>query len=247
MMKRFYDLSESGFDFAYYNNNIQFRLLKTGSDETITTNFTASESALRILGQMWWPDRVFVQVAPIDQLFPDEEARSDSLDLPEPADDLGQLVQRHIWQWVNTQIPFENQASWGLFEIESDIYGWNRLVLPADADLDAPLQIASADGVGPQKYTMLPAESLNGMRSVWLRLEQVSSESHLRLCVKSLNHLEISCVLGLGLLNNQYDTREPNTNIQGAPLREWRTVNQKILAQMLAQLREIGWQEQVVF
>ncbi len=245
MMRRFYDLSESGFDFAYYNNNIQFRLLKAGTDETLATNSTACKSGLNIVGQMWWPDRVFIQIAPIDQMFPEEEAQTCSFDLPEPTGDLGQLLQGRISQWIAAQIPQENQVSWGLFEVESDIYGWNRLVLPANTDLDTPLQIASSDSVGPQQYTMLPAQSCDGMRSVWLRLNQVSSESHLRLCVRSLNHLEMSLGLGLGLLNNQYDTRDENTNIHGASLREWRFANQKMLEQMLAHLRKGGWQERV--
>jgi len=219
------DWSTGKIDLVFVENN--FFLKQQASDEAATIQEV--QNALHCLYALWFPDSITVC---IENDAGQNSTLSIALDASAPLPDIQELLKKAD----STHILQENAR---LF-ISSDIYGWNRIAIPAGAGFNEEWHIVDADGMCPRPYKIKEAGDYQGVKTIWFRMLEASPATNFSLYYQELDVIELKLTLGPVFFNPLSDIRSADQLIRGVRLSEWQKANAVMLENAIRPLKKTG-------
>lgn len=232
------DISHKNIDVIFRDNNLLDNFLLLERDATLDETLGKALCSFSIISALWIPEYWNVELSGFNLDIP----TNDMIRIQIPAD-ISQPNFNEAAKRIKQEIArfSESGQTWMLRSIQTSLYGWNRLVLPAHVEASNDWQLVDSDNHLRSTYTQHQAELFGGLKSVWLKVSEMNPATHFSLIVEAAGEINLQTSLGIDFFNSEYKNRGTEGSVYNAKFKDWQEANLPLYHSVITSLQGLGW------
>lgn len=232
------DISHKNIDVIFKDNNLLDNFLLLERDSTLDETLGKALCSFSIISALWIPEFWNVELSRFNMDIPTNDIKriQISADFIQPNfNQAAKLIKQEIARFS------ESGQTWMLRSIQTSLYGWNRLVLPANVEASNDWQLVDSDNHLRSTYTQYPAELFGGLKSVWLKVAEMNPATHFSLIVEAAGDINLQTSLGIDFFNSECKNCVTEGLMHNAKFKDWQEANRLLYHSAIASLQSLGW------